>query len=571
MRRVWMGIALAALAAVLWSGTQAAAPAGQDQLLAAMRAELERTMARLSLPDYAKPYFVAYRLVENDNYRADAILGAELSESGGRERKAYVEVRVGDYALDNTSDRSEFDSFDPDQDTFNYLDYIDLPLENDTDAIRTQLWRLTDLRFKNASAAYLNKRARAVYRENPDGELHDFTREKTVRHSAPDQPVKLDKKFWKEALREASAELKKYPALLDSQAMLQTHSSVEYLLNSEGTELRVPSFYFMFYAQARALTDDGLTVTDYYSRYARSEAGLPTKQEIIAAVRAMAEQLVALRVAPVLDPYDGPAILDPTVSGIFFHEAIGHRLEGDRTRGVDEGQTFKEKVGRKILPEFLSVIDDPTLRRFGAADLNGYYDFDQEGVPAQRVTLVERGVLRDFLRSRRPIRQADHSNGHGRADPLHAPMSRMSNLIIEAHDTVPVAQLKDKLLELARRKGKPYGLWLRQGMGGETATDQFNFQAFANRPVLLYRVDAQTGREELVRGAELVGTPLLSIGKVEAAGDDPGLFNGYCGAESGFVPVSVIAPSLLVSEIEIQRVQDKPTKPPVLPPPYADK
>jgi predicted Zn-dependent protease len=566
MRKASIGLAMAALAALI---SFADSRANEDQILQALREEMARSTTRLSLPDYVKPYFIAYRLTETEGYVVTATLGALLHEGGGKERKLYVEVRVGDYAFDNTSTRSENDRFDPDLDTFNYLQYTNLPIEDDVDAMRARLWRLTDLRFKNALADYLRKKAQAVYRENADARLPDFARQAPVKRLDPPLVVTIDKAAWKAIARDASAVLKQYPEILDANVTLQTQLGTRWLLTSEGTELATRGFYFSFNVDAAALADDGMTVRHYYSRYARTPAGMPTRDEILAGVKEMAEQLTQLRRAPAIEPYAGPALLDPSVAGIFFHEAIGHRLEGNRTRGVDEGQTFKGQLGQPILPAFLDIADDPTLARYAGVDLNGTYDFDEEGVPAQRVELVSGGVLRDFLRSRMPILDFRASNGHGRADATRAPMSRMSNLIVHARRTAPAAKLRAMLLALAREKGKPYALRLRTGISGETSTDQFNFQAFANRPVLLSRIDVKTGREELVRGAELVGTPLLSISKIVAAGDDVGVFNGYCGAESGFVAVSASAPSVLIGEIELQRVQDKPTKPPILPPPYA--
>jgi predicted Zn-dependent protease len=565
MRKLLAGLVLTIAAALMFI---AAARAGDDQVLRALRLEMARSVARLSLPDYVKPYFISYRVTETDGFSAVAALGALQRESDGKERRLCVEVRVGDYAFDNTSTRSEFDRFDPDLDSFNYLQFTTLPIEDDVEAIRGRLWRMTDLRFKNALADYLRKKASAVYREDPDKRLADFARQAPVKRIDPPLDIKLDKDMWRNVAREASAALKNYPAVLDSTVTLQAQTASRFLLTSEGTELVTREFYFSFNVEASALADDGMTVRHFFTRYARTPAGLPTRDEIVAGVKQMAEELTALRRAPAIDPYTGPAILDPTVAGILFHEAIGHRLEGNRTRGVDEGKTFKNRLGQAILPAFLDVTDDPTLATYGGAELNGYYEFDDEGVPAQRVDLVQAGVLRDFLRSRMPILDFHASNGHGRADATRLPFSRMSNLIVRARQTTPLPKLREALLALAREKGKPYALHLRAGISGETATDQYNFQAVADRPVLLTRIDATTGREELVRGAEFVGTPLLSINKIVAAGDDVGVFNGYCGAESGFVPVSASAPSLLVTEIELQRVQDKPTRPPVLPAPY---
>jgi len=549
----------------------AATMAADDPILAAMQAELARSQESLQLPDYVAPYYLAYRLQETRGFYVTGTCGALFDDGGGRTRQIAVEVRVGDYAFDNTSTRSEFDSFDPDLDTFNYMNYVDLPIEDETDAIRGQFWRLTDLRFKNALAMYLAKKARLVYREDPDKRLDDFSHEQPARHVDAPLEIGIDKDLWRDTVRRASLILLEYPELLDTEARLQAQWITRYLIDTEGSVVVTRVYHFAFIAGAAALAKDGMTLQHSYARYARSAAGMPKPEEVLDGVRQMARDLLDLRLAPVLEPYAGPAILDPTVAGVFFHEAIGHRLEGDRTRGIDEGKTFKGKIGQEILPTFLDLVDDPTLRRAAGRDLNGHYAFDDQGRPAQRVTLVEAGVLRDFLRSRTPIEGFDVSNGHGRASILYRPISRMSNLLVRSRKTMSTDKLKRELLKLARKANKPYGLWLRSGMGGETATDQFNFQAFANRPVMLYRVDARTGKEQLVRGVEVVGTPLLSVSKVIAAGDDIDVFNGYCGAESGYVPVSTVSPSLLVREIELQRTQDKPTKPPVLPPPYGVK
>ncbi|HPM75577.1 MAG TPA: metallopeptidase TldD-related protein [bacterium] len=543
--------------------------AGEDDIFAAMQAELQRSRERLSLPGYEKPYFIAYRLTEEDSFRALATLGALLNEGGGVERKLYVEVRVGDYDFDNSSTIDELESFDPEIDVADYLSYIDAPIEDDVDALRARLWRVTDLRFKNASAAYLNKKARAVYREEQDGPQSDFTREEPVQHIDADPGVMVERARWSAAAKKASAIFKEFPEIISSQVYVQAFKTTQYLINTEGARVKTIDFLFLFGAQAEALADDGMTVEHFYTKYARTSAGLPAEDELLTGVRRLAEELLALRRAPVLGPYTGPAILDPSVAGTFFHEAIGHRLEGDRTRSNQEGQTFKGKIGHQVLPEFINVIDDPTQTSAGGVELNGHYLIDDEGVRARPTELITHGKLVGWLQSRMPVKGFSHSNGHGRASAARAPMSRMGTMIVHADRTVPVASLKERLMREARAQNKPYGVWLRHGMGGETSTQQYNFQAFSSRPILLVRVDANTGAEELVRGAEMVGTPLLSVSKVIAAGDDVGVFNGYCGAESGYVPVSSVAPSLLVREIELQRVSDQPTRAPILPPPYA--
>jgi predicted Zn-dependent protease len=284
----------------------------------------------------------------------------------------------------------------------------------------------------------------------------------------------------------------------------------------------------------------------------------------------MVGELLALRKAPVLDPYTGPALLEPEAAGVLFHEAVGHRLEGERQNDDKDGHTFKGQIGKPILPFFLTVIDDPTQRMAGPVSLNGYYRFDDQGVAAQRVTLVDKGVLKTFLMSRAPVEGVPpHSNGHGRSAPGRDPVARMSNLIVESSKAMPWPKLKEALIAEAKRQEKPFGLIIRDVTGGNTDTSGYAYQAFKGQPRLVYKVDANTGAETLVRGVEIVGTPLLSINKIIATGDHRRVFNGYCGAESGYVPVSTVAPTVLVSEIELQRTRKDTGRPPVLPSPWA--
>ena len=282
----------------------------------------------------------------------------------------------------------------------------------------------------------------------------------------------------------------------------------------------------------------------------------------------MIADLLALREAPVLDPYTGPAILAPEAMGVLFHEAVGHRLEGERQSDEHEGRTFKGQVGQTVLPTFLTVVDDPTLRAHGPTQLNGHYRFDDQGVVARRAVLIEDGVLRGFLTSRKPVEGFERSNGHGRAQGTLEPMGRMGNLIITSDKVVPEAVLRQMLLDETRKRGKPYGLLIRDITGGSTNTSGWGYQAFKGVPRLVFTVDAETGQETLVRGVEVVGTPLSTVNRIVATGDHSEIFNGFCGAESGYVPVSTVAPAALLTEIELQRDQREKEKPPVLPPPW---
>jgi predicted Zn-dependent protease len=272
----------------------------------------------------------------------------------------------------------------------------------------------------------------------------------------------------------------------------------------------------------------------------------------------------------VIDPYTGPAILAPEATGVLFHEAVGHRLEGERQDDDKEGQTFKGQVGKRILPGFLTLVDDPTVPRLGATPLNGQYGFDEQGVRAERTVLVKDGTLQTYLLSRKPVKPFTHSNGHGRSQGGQPPVARMGNLFVLSSKAMPADELKRMLVEEAKRQGKPYGLLIRDITGGNTNTMSYGYQAFKGTPRLVYRVDVETGKEELVRGVELVGTPLSSLNKVLATADDPKVFNGFCGAESGYVPVSTVAPSALIGEIELQRVARANERSPILPAPWTE-
>jgi predicted Zn-dependent protease len=294
---------------------------------------------------------------------------------------------------------------------------------------------------------------------------------------------------------------------------------------------------------------------------------LPEDGEVRRTAAAMISDLLALRAAKVLEPFTGPAILEGRAAGVFFHEIFGHRIEGHRQKDEEDGQTFTKKINEVVLPPFLSVVDDPTQQRAGGIDLNGCYQFDDEGVRAERVVVVENGVLKNFLMSRSPVMGFDHSNGHGRKAPGYRPVGRQGNLMVQAHQTVSESRLKELLVAECRRQGKPYGLLFKDISGGFTFTGRGVPQAFKVEPLVVYRVWADGRPDELVRGADLIGTPLVSFSQILAASDQTQVFNGYCGAESGWVPVAAVAPSILTAQIEIQKREKSSDRPPLLPAP----
>jgi predicted Zn-dependent protease len=292
---------------------------------------------------------------------------------------------------------------------------------------------------------------------------------------------------------------------------------------------------------------------------------------VIADAKEMLATLKKLRSAPIVDPYTGPAILSGGASGVFFHEIFGHRIEGHRQKNVNEGQTFKKKVNEKILPTFLSVVFDPQLKQLGSTQLMGCYTFDDEGVRGKRVSVVENGVFKNFLMGRSPIEGYNQSNGHGRAAPGKRPVARQSNLIVVANKSVSEDELRTELIAECKKQGKPYGLRFQQVEGGFTLTGRTIPNSFNVLPILVYRVYADGRADELVRGVDLIGTPLATFERILAASNVTETFNGVCGAESGWVPVSASSPSLLVREIEVQKKDKSQERLPILKAPDAVK
>ncbi len=544
-----------------------ATPSAKERqvVVGAMQAELTRSMEHLKLKDYKSPYFIAYKVADVGTQSVSGKFGAIVDDNDTRSRTAYVEVRVGDYDFDNFANVSV--------ENYRYSEYAadhDLPLDANPTAIRGALWLLTDEAYKKALSDYLSKKGGAVYETKDKTATPSFSKETPSVYDGTIQPVHFDKAKWKHAVRDVTKAMLDDDGLLDADMDVSARRTLTYFVNSEGSKVVQDRVIYSIQIEGWARAPDGMMLENSRSFYARTPDKLPDVATIQNEAQTMAHDLGELQKAPVMAPYTGPAILMPQASGVLFHEAVGHRLEGERQRDHEEGRTFKGQVGKQILPTFISVYDDPTRQTWNDKQLNGFYRYDDEGVAAQRVTLIKDGVLRHFLKSRTPIEGSLTSNGHGRAQGLQKPMARMGNLIVRAaaDKTVPYAELKKRLLAEVRRQHKPYGLIVRDISGGSTNTSGYGYQAFKGSTRLVYRVDPKTGKETLVRGVELVGTPLTAINKIVAASKETDVFNGYCGAESGYVPVSAIAPALLTTEVELQRTEQSKERPPLLPAPW---
>lgn len=542
---------------LLWAATAAAQPPvpADEAVLVPMEAELKRSLKGLRQDSFGPPYYLAYRLIERRRWDASAAYGAPVQEGQDRFRTLFVEARYGGPALDNTELGTQGISGQA-------------PIE--PPALRQALWNMTDAAYKQAVAGYLEKKAKRAT-ELVAEPLDDFSKEEPAAHARPGPPEPEGRAKALERAEGASAVFKRHPWVYNAIASVELDWSRRWLVTSEGTRLATPEEHVpgRFRVAAMTRAEDGMRLDAYKNWPIRTLDDLPPPAEIEAAAERLAAELKEAREAPVQEPASGPAVLDPEFTGVLFHEALGHKLEGQRQRDPQQSQLFKDRVGQPILPAFLSVEDDPTLASFKGEPLHGHYEYDSEGVRAQKAVLVERGVLKGFLMSRWPVKGFSRSNGHGRSSAGLRPSGRMSNLIVRAEEPVSRAELFRRLRELAKKAGKPYGFWLVGSSGGENPNSRASAQTLEVRPRLVYRVDAKTGKTTLVRGVSLVGTPLVVLNRLVAAGDDQALANGFvCGAESGYVPVAQIAPSVLASEIELQRLPEDRARPPVLPSPF---
>jgi TldD protein len=538
-------------------------PAKPSPLLAAMQAELERSVKALGALD-PPAYYIGYTITDTQRAEVSGSNGALLSSSENRNRWLEVSVRTGGYDLDNThkvGTRQERRGGPGEP----------APIDNDTEVLRRAIWLETDKQYKSAAEALIKiKTGKEVKVETAEGSAPDFTHEQPHTFIGPENSFKLERKPWEEKVRAYTKEFRDSPAVINSIVTFTAQAQNAYQTTSEGTQLQYGQIRYRLELFIQGKAPDGMDLERYYNFDWVNPADAPDDKAVYAAGATMRKELEGLVAAPLNEPSVGPALLTGRAAAVFFHEVFGHRAEGHRQKDVAEGQTFAKKIDEPILPDFLSIVDDTTMRKLGSTDLLGYYEYDDEGVKAHRVTLVDHGVLKDFEMSRSPLVGFPHSNGHGRRQLGASPVSRQGNLIVESNKAVTNAELRAKLLELIKQQHKQFGLLIDDIAGGFTFTGRGQPQAFQVLPLVVYKVFADGRPDQLVRGVDIVGTPLASLTKIVATGDTPEVFNGYCGAESGSVPVSAAAPAILTSELEVQKKESSTDRPPILPSPAHD-
>jgi TldD protein len=540
-----------------------AAQAPTPAVLIAMKDELDRSMAAMSKGD-GDAYFISSTVADRQYSEVSGSNGALLTSTETRARWLEVQTRVGTYQLDDTHKLADRQPSWTSPGT-------SVVVDDDIPVLRREIWLETNRQFRAATEALIKvKTSQQVQVQTAEGNAPDFSREKPHVSIGPRVEIKVDRKPWEEKVRKYTAAFSKSPEVLNSIATFTALGMNQYQVNTEGTELAFGQVHYRLELYVQSKAPDGMDINRYANFDWLNPKDAPDDKVVFARIQIMTAETEALDKAPLVDPYAGPALLTGRAAAVFFHEVFGHRAEGFRQKDINEGQTFTSKIGEQILPEFISIKDDPTQPALDKQMLLGNYAFDDEGVPAEKVELVDHGVLKTFLMSRSPLVTIPQSNGHGRRQLGFVPVARQGNLIVSSSKTVTNDQLRQQLIEMVKAQGKPFGLLIDDIAGGFTFTGRQQPQAFQVLPLVVYKVYADGRPDQLVRGVDIVGTPLVSLTKIVATGDTPDIFNGYCGAESGSVPVSAVAPAILISEMEVQKKETSTDKPPILPPPGHD-
>ena len=543
----------------------------QDKLLGLLKEELAQQMKELKGEEFP-PYHMNYRVIDVTSSVVSASFGALMNSQQYRSRTLVPQIRLGDEKLDNF----RFSQMGAPMSQYQGPSSARLPLDevNNEDAVRQAIWNEVNNRYKFAVDMYQKTKAQSSVNVEEEDKAPYFSEAKVEKYyeaPLPAEKMTIDRDLWAARMKEISAVFKNQPVIMKGDAIMIYTVERRYFVNNEGTEVvqNLPYARIMVFGETKA--DDGMELPLNLSYFAYDPADLPGNDRIIADTREMVKTLEALRVAPVVDPYTGPALLSGPASGVFFHEIFGHRIEGQRMKSESDGQTFKKMIGQLVLPADMHVYDDPTIRKYAGEDLNGFYKYDDQGVKAERVDVVVNGKLNDFLMTRTPIDGHPRTNGHARASDAFDPVSRQSNLVIETSNPKTNEELRQLLIEEVKKQDKEYGYFFKEVTSGFTFTGKGGTNSFNVTPLEVYKVFADGRPDQLVRGVDLIGTPLSMFSNIIYAGNDARVFTGMCGAESGSIPVTAISPTILVNKVETQRKAKSQDILPILPPPGGEK
>ncbi len=507
-------------------------------------------------------YYLSY------TYEDKTAQGIEVSQDGlnryqNRATTLAVRARAGSPKMDNT--RLLKGDNNRDRVFVETVEGVD-PFAQDNTAFRMALWRGTQKMAEAAQEELGRVETDSRISSQRQDDSDDFVVPPVSRYCHTQEAVSFDLEKIGALLRKASALTRGKPFVQGSYFEFSVEQGHRYFVDSSGTQVKTPFLYARLNYDLFNQLADGSKLKRNKSYEVTEEGQLPPEEKLLADVRRSLDELEALTHAPEAEPITVPTILKNRAMAVFVHEVLGHRLEGHRQKQDSFGKTFTDKIGQPVTAPFVTVVDDAPLRNFKGVPLLGFYEYDDEGVKSRPVTLVENGVLRGFLMSASPIKGFPVSNGHGRGNIDKQPVARMGNTRLIASESVSYDELEKKLLAEIRSQQKPYGYIIEDLSGGFTQTATGDAQTFKLEPWLVYRIYPD-GRKEVVRGADIAGTPLVSFGEIMAAANDEAVFNGYCGAESGWIPVSAISPSVLMHSLEIEKTAKSEDKPPLLPAP----
>lgn len=582
---------------------RAQAQQDNDHTLQAMRDEMARAKTRLELkiPNIerpVRPYYVEFRLLDLDVREVVAEFGGLLSSTHTRNRFMNVEARVGSYKLDS----SNFVSDDA------FRGFIgptgSVGIDRDYDSLRQDLWIATDQAFKEAVDTYSKKQGylSSLARQS---DIDDFAKAEPVQLIEPLETPDWTDRNWEQEARDTSAVLRAFSQIHESRVTYYLVFATEYLLTSEGTEIRQNRRFGAIEAGMSALADDGVPLNHYYATYAARPADLPNVETARKGLNVAGTELMALRAAPSAQDYTGPVLFEARAAAPLLAQVLGPAINGSRPpisfspvmeqmlSGLGGKSDWVGRMGARVLPASVTLIDDPGAKDFHGTPLIGGYAVDEEGVRAQKVTLVENGNLKGELMSRRPGPDSDQSNGHGRAAFLNDAKPTMTNLFFSSTETLAPADLKKKFLDSCRAEKLGYCLIVREmDNPALSLLHQEDFSellaSFAGGagtgdrlPLVVYRVYPESGREEMIRGSRIIGLNTRALRNLAGIGNDNFVFNymqsqingfagtalGAFGSAQGGLPAAVVAPSLLFEELEVRGARGEAKRLPLLPPP----
>jgi predicted Zn-dependent protease len=535
-----------------------------DKLVDILKKDARRTL-KMHVAGFPRPYYCSFLLRDTRWFNTWASSGSTYRRRSDHTRNVYCDIRVGSYRYDQTTEGGLLDN-DPDLESYSH---VRVPIDDkDYAGMRIALWRLSETKFREALSDFSEKRAAGISKIDPNKKFTSFTKEEPTKHLRYSRVESIDEERWVRFCKRISRWISELPKVSGNWVEFDASQESRVFVNTEGSAIVQCRPIFSLTCVLRNLTAEGSHIEQEVVFHCSKQSELPDMRTLKKLILKKHAKLLKLIKARTIHSFSGPVLLYPLPSGLLFHEAIGHRLEGNRMLSSGEGQTFKGHTGKRVFRIDLSIRDNPKLKKFKGAGCIGAYDYDDEGVPAQDTLLVENGVLKEFLSTRSAHEKGKcRSNGHARNSKFERPISRMGVTIVDPGDTAySLEELKEMLVEEINRQGKPFGMIVYETAGGETATTSYDFQAFAGE-ISYASLVFPDGKEEIVRGVDFVGTPLQALNNIIAIGSEQVLDNGYCGAESGFIPVTTISPAILLRNLELQAKDEELVTPYILPSP----